>query len=117
MAERCFILVHHNGEITNTKEGATFCSQNPVSVSISSSVTLLELQNTILRKLGQLNRKQITQVVYRLPIVFGQGVVCYTSFPIGSDDDVSLMFYCHSQFPEFRITKLFNTLEDTNVSS
>ena len=69
MSEKClsFIFIHHNGEITNTLEGAAFCSQNPVGVNISSFVTLLKLHNTILRKLGQLNWKQITQVVYRLP--------------------------------------------------
>ena len=91
MAKRCFMLVHHNDEITNTEERATFYSQNPVSVSLSSSITLLELQNTILRKLGQLNRKQITQMIYRLPTTFGQGVVRYTSLPVGSNNDVSLM--------------------------
>ena len=51
MFERSFILIHHNGEITNKTKGATFCSQNLVCVSVSSSITLLELQNTILRKL------------------------------------------------------------------
>ena len=56
MSERFIILIHHNGEITNTTEGVTFYSQNPVGVTVfSSSITLLELQNTILRKLGLLN--------------------------------------------------------------
>ena len=117
MDERYFILVYHNGEITNIEEEVTFCSQNPVGVSVSPSVTLLELQNTILRKLGQLNNKQINQVLYMLPIVFGQSVVCYRSFSVRSDDDVSLMFYGHSQFPKIRIIELFIILEDTNVSS
>ena len=72
MLERSFILIHHNSEITSTVEGSTFYSQNLVGVSVSSSITLLELQSTILRKLGQLNRKQITEMVYRLPTAIGK---------------------------------------------
>ena len=117
MFERSFILIHHNGEITNKTKGATFCSQNLVCVSVSSSITLLELQNTILRKLWQLNWNQITEVVYRLPTTVGQGEVRYTTFLVGSDEDVSLMFYYHSQCLEIRVIELFITLEYTNVSS
>ena len=75
MSKRFFVLIHHNGEITNTIEGATLCNQNPIAVSVCSFITFLELQNTILRKLEQLNRKQITEVVYRLPIAVAQSVV------------------------------------------
>ena len=118
MSERVIILIHHNGEITNIVEGTTFYSQNPVGVTISSSsITLSVLTNKILRKLGFLNRKQITGIVYRMPAVFGPGVVRYTSFPVGSDEDVNLMFYCHSQCPGIQIIELFVTLEDINGSS
>ena len=55
-------------------------------------------------------------MVYRLPTASGQGVIWYTSFPVGSDKDVSLMFYCHSQCLEIRIIELFVTLEDMNNS-
>ena len=57
MAERFYILVHHNGEITNTIEGMTFCNTNPVCVSVHPSMTLLELQRRILQKLRQQNNK------------------------------------------------------------
>ena len=56
---KSYILVHHNGEITNTDEGVTFCSQNPQFMTVHPPITLLELQNTILQKLGQQNNKQI----------------------------------------------------------
>ena len=56
-------------------------------------------------------------MVYKLPTAVGQGVVCYTSFPIESDENVSHMFYCHSQCPEIHVIKLFVTFKDTNVSS
>ena len=34
MFKRSFILIHHNGEIINTVKGATFCSENPIGVSV-----------------------------------------------------------------------------------
>ena len=37
MSERFIILIHHNGEITNTAEDTTFYSQDPVGITISSS--------------------------------------------------------------------------------
>ena len=52
-------------------------------------------------------------MVYRLPTTIRQAVVRYTSFSIGNDKDVSLMFYSHSQCPEIRVIELFITLEDT----
>ena len=52
MTER-YILIYHSGEITNTDEGVIFCSQNPQFVAIHPSITLLELQNTNLQKIGQ----------------------------------------------------------------
>ena len=117
MYERFIILIHYNGEITNTEEGTTFYNQNPVGVTISSSsITLSELKNRILRKLGLLNRKQITGIMYRIPVAFGPGVVRYTSFPVGSDEDVNLIFYYHSQCLRIRIMELFVTLEDMNDS-
>ena len=44
-------------------------------------------------------------------------MVWYTSFLVGSDEGVSLMFYCQSQCPEICIIELFVTLEDMNGSS
>ena len=52
MAERYYILIHHGGEITNIEEGTTFCSKNPIYVTIRAFVTLLKLQNKTLHKLG-----------------------------------------------------------------
>ena len=51
MAES-YILVHHNGKITNTNKGVTFCNQNPQFMAVHPPINLLELQNTIMQKLG-----------------------------------------------------------------
>ena len=80
MAERCYILVHHGSEIINTNEGVTFCSQNPQFIAICPSVTLVELQSTIMQKLGQQGNKQITQVFYRVSIAIRNDMIHYKSW-------------------------------------
>ena len=117
MAEKFYILVHHNGEITNTNEGVTFCSSNPVCLNIHPSITLLELQSRILQKLRQQNNKHIAQMVYRLPIVVGKDLIRYNSLEISCDEDIGVMFDCRAQFPEIRIMELFIILQDSALSS
>ena len=116
MAKRYYMLVHHGGKITNTNERTIFCNQNSVYVTVHPSITLLELQNTTLQKLGQQNNKQITQVLYRLPLMIGNSVICHKSFTISSNDDVSLTFDCHTHFLEIRIIELFIILEKSHFS-
>ena len=111
MAARCHILVHYSCEMINTDEGVTFCSHNPQFMAIHLSITLLELQSTILQKIGQRSNKKITQVFYRVPIAIRNGVIRYRSWQLSSDDDVGLIFDCHAQFPEIHIIELFVALE------
>ena len=99
MSER-YILIHSNGEIINTDEGIIFNSQNPQFMAVYPPITFIELQNIILQKLGQQNNKQVTQVLYQLPMVMGKGVLRYKSWQLSSDNDVELMFTFHSQFPD-----------------
>ena len=117
MAKRCYILVHYSGEIINTYEGVNFYSQNPQFMIIRPYVIQLELWNTILQRIGQQNNKQITQVFYQVPIAIGKDVIRYRSWQLSSNDDVSLMFDCHTQYPEIRTIELFIVLEESHFSS
>ena len=45
------------------------------------------------------------------------GLIHYRSFLISSDDDISLMFDCHTLFPDIRIVELFIVLEESHFSS
>ena len=47
-----YILVHHSGEIINIDGVVTFCSQDPQFTAVHPSITFLELQNTILYRIG-----------------------------------------------------------------
>ena len=116
MSER-YILIHSNGEIINTDEGITFNSQNPQFMAVYPPITFIELQNIILQKLGQQNNKQVTQVLYRLPMVMGKGVLRYKSWQLSSDNDVELMFTFHSQFPDIHFIELFVIIEESHFSS
>ena len=74
-----YILIHHSDDITNTDEGVTFCSQNPQFMVVHQSITFLELQNTILQKIGQQNNKKSHKCFIRCPMVIGKGVLYYRS--------------------------------------
>ena len=80
-------------------------------------ITFLELQNTILQKIGQQNNKQVTQVLYRLPIEIGKGVLRYRNWQLSSDNDVELMFTFHAQFLKIHFIELFIILEESHFSS
>ena len=116
MSER-YILIHSNGEIINTDEGITFNSQNPQFMAVYPPITFIELQNIILQKLGQQNNKQVMQVLCRLPMVVGKGVLRYKSWQLSSDNDVELMFTFHSQFPDIHFIELFVIIEESHFSS
>ena len=116
MAES-YIFVYHSGEIVNTDEGVTFCSQNPQFIAVRPTINFLELQNIILQKLGEVGNKQITQVIYRVPMAIGKGVLRYRSWQLSNDNDVGLMFNFHAQFEEIRIIELYVVLEDLHFSS
>ena len=89
----------------------------PSLSEVYPSITLLELQSRILQKSCQQNNKQITQMVYRLPIAVGKDLICYNSLDFSYDKDVSVMFDCHAQFPEFHIMEFFVILHDSALSS
>ena len=116
MAES-YILVYHSGEIVNTDEGVTFCSQNPQFIAVRPTINFLELQNIILQKLGEVGNKQITQVIYRVPMAIGKGVLRYRSWQLSNDNDIGLMFNFHAQFEEIHIIELYVVLEDSHFSS
>ena len=117
MAERYYILIYYSGEITNTDKGVTFCSQNPQFIIVRPFITLLELHNTILRKIDQQSNKQIIQVFDQVPITIKKGVICYRNWQLSSDNDVSFMFDCHAQYLEIRIIELFIILEELHFNS
>ncbi|RYQ86549.1 hypothetical protein Ahy_B10g106216 isoform A [Arachis hypogaea] len=112
-----FAIVHHCGEIIDTIEGTTFRSKNPIGIFINSTTSYADLQDNILQKLDQFDRKQVSEILYRLPISISGGHATYQRFPIRSDSDMQVLFYCQSKCPEIRTIELFVRIEEIFGSS
>ncbi|XP_057738164.1 uncharacterized protein LOC130955342 isoform X1 [Arachis stenosperma] len=112
-----FVVVHHCGEIIDTIEGTTFSSKNPIGIFINSTTSYADLQDNILQKLDQFDKKRVSEILYRLPISFSGGHARYQRFPIRSDSDMQVLFYCQSTCPEIRTIELFVRIEEIFGSS
>ncbi|MED6212329.1 hypothetical protein PIB30_082261 [Stylosanthes scabra] len=99
--ESFLALVHYDGMIRyKTRENVKFTDKSPTNVFITSRTTLLNLQCSIIRKLGLDGKKRMSMIYYRIPIsVVAQGVK-YGCFAIEGDDDLQILFHCRRQFLE-----------------
>ncbi|MED6122574.1 hypothetical protein PIB30_040956, partial [Stylosanthes scabra] len=116
--ESFLALVHHDGKIRyKTREGVKFTDKSPTNVFITPRTTLLDLQGSIIRKLGLDGRKRVSMIYYRIPISVVASGVKYGCFAVERDDDLQILFHCRRQFPEVRTTELFVEIVDPIASS
>ncbi|MED6191998.1 hypothetical protein PIB30_006146 [Stylosanthes scabra] len=115
---RAFLLSSTTTEKLDTKlESVKFTDKSPTNVFITPRTTLLDLQRSIIRKLGLDGQKRVSMTYYRIPIsVVAQGVK-YGCFAVEGDDDIQILFHCRRQFPEVRTTELFVEIVDPIASS
>ncbi|XP_057755411.1 uncharacterized protein LOC130974552 [Arachis stenosperma] len=74
-------------------------------------MSLSDLKNIILEKLGVLGCKWVKKLFYKIPMAVVSTGVQYETFPVKSDEDIRVLFYCVRSFPEIRIHELFAKLE------
>ncbi|MED6119826.1 hypothetical protein PIB30_015346 [Stylosanthes scabra] len=118
--ERSFLaLVHYTRKIKkkNSRVEIRFSSKEFISVFLRFSTTLVELQNSILQKLGVANSKWVSKLFYRFHIAVVSEHVKYGPFVIQTDADLEVIFHCRRDFPEIRTTNLYVKLEDIIASS
>ncbi|XP_052119386.1 transcription initiation factor TFIID subunit 4b isoform X2 [Arachis duranensis] len=111
-----FILVHPNGYVEDTVDGP-FQSSEPLLMSIHRQKSLLELKNLILRNMGELERKQISRMAYRLHVKIGPQASDCQVFWLKSDQDIQLMFGYHDSNSELRCIELYVKVEEDTISS
>ncbi|MED6186741.1 hypothetical protein PIB30_069621 [Stylosanthes scabra] len=116
--ERSFLaFVHYTGNIKKiSRVGIRFSSKESISVFLRSSTTPVELQNTILQKLGVASSKRVVKLFYKAPVVVVSEHVKYGSFVIHSNADLEVIFHCRRHFSEVRTTELYAKLEDSVAS-
>ncbi|XP_016163984.1 uncharacterized protein LOC107606433 [Arachis ipaensis] len=74
-------------------------------------MTLSDLKNSILEKVGVLGSKWVKKLFYKIPMAVVSTGVQYETFAVKADEDIRVLFYCVRSFPEIRIHELFTKLE------
>ncbi|MED6141641.1 hypothetical protein PIB30_105422, partial [Stylosanthes scabra] len=106
-------LVHHDGRIRyKTRESVKFTDKSPANVFMTTRTTLVDLQGSIIRKLGLDGRKRV-KIYYRIPISVVARGVKYGCLAVEGDDDLQILIHCRRQFPEVQTTELFVEIADS----
>ncbi|XP_052110295.1 uncharacterized protein LOC127741586 [Arachis duranensis] len=74
-------------------------------------MSLSDLKNSILEKLGVLDSKWVKKLFYKIPMAVVSTGVQYEIFAVKADEDIRVLFYCVRSFPKIRIHELFAKLE------
>ncbi|XP_015955797.1 uncharacterized protein LOC107480167 [Arachis duranensis] len=74
-------------------------------------MSLSDLKNSILEKLGVLGSKWVKKLFYKIPMAVVSTGVQYETFAVKADEDIRVLFYCVRSFSEIRIHELFAKLE------
>ncbi|XLU62751.1 uncharacterized protein LOC107605601 isoform X1 [Arachis ipaensis] len=109
-----FVLVQPNGYIKDTVGGATFQSWDPLLMNFDTDhqESLLELKNLILANMGELGRKKISHMAYKLHGIIGPQLSDSRVIWLTSDQDIHLMFDFHVSNCELRCIELYIKVED-----
>ncbi|XP_050918710.1 uncharacterized protein LOC127136159 [Lathyrus oleraceus] len=106
------VQIHYNGSIfPDVNVGVIFQNTNVQQLKIHPRSNYTHLKERLENKL----RQQITDIYYRYPC-FNDGVnnVTYTKTKIEDDNDVGLMFQCHSTYNLSNVIELYVCLVDHN---
>ncbi|MED6212858.1 hypothetical protein PIB30_087458 [Stylosanthes scabra] len=110
-------LVYRDDRIRyKTREGVKFTDKSPDNIFMTTRTILVDLQGSIIRKLGLDGRKRV-KIYYRIPISVVARGVKYGCLAVEGDDDLQILFHCRRQFPEARTTELFVKIADSLESS
>ncbi|XP_057740335.1 uncharacterized protein LOC130957498 [Arachis stenosperma] len=74
-------------------------------------MSLSDLKNSILEKLGVLGNKWVKKLFYKISMAVVSTGVRYETFAVKADEDIRVLFYCVRSFPEIKIHELFAKLE------
>ncbi|MED6124180.1 hypothetical protein PIB30_056642 [Stylosanthes scabra] len=109
-------IVYPDGVVSQSAEGIMFSCEDPVWILIPTQTCLQDLKILILMNLGQLGRKEITRLLYRMPIAVANSFV-YQKMQIRSDTNVLMMFSYHHGIANVFAVELCVQLEDVGASS
>ncbi|MED6153045.1 hypothetical protein PIB30_097762 [Stylosanthes scabra] len=97
-------------------EGVMFSCEEPVWVMIPSLVSLLDLKNVILVNLGEAGKKEVTRILYRMPVAVANTFV-NRKMPLRTDQNVTMMFSYHRGISSVFAIELCVQLQEVGGSS
>ncbi|MED6209209.1 hypothetical protein PIB30_052521 [Stylosanthes scabra] len=75
-----------------------------------------DLKNLILMNLGEVGRKEVTRILYRMPVAMANSFI-YRKMPLRTDQNVSMMFSYHYGIASVFAIELCVQMEDLGGSS
>ncbi|MED6163501.1 hypothetical protein PIB30_080515 [Stylosanthes scabra] len=109
-------IIYPNGEISQSAEGVMFSCEELVWVMIQTQISLLDLKNLILMNLGEVGRKEVMRIFYRMPVAVANTFV-YRKMPLRTDQNVSMMFSYHRGISSVFAIEFCVQLQDVGGSS
>ncbi|RYR04919.1 hypothetical protein Ahy_B06g084729 [Arachis hypogaea] len=113
---KCHKFVCTAHELGQAGEGVTFMCDDPLWIMISPQSCLQQLKNIILMNTGLIGKKEISTVIYRMPVAVANSFT-YQKMHIKSDQHVSMMFSYHRSIGSIYSMELCVKLQDVGGSS
>jgi hypothetical protein len=114
MASNKFVYVYYNGQVLRNSYGIFFQSEETQTFKVSRRSSLVELKDRIEKK--HHSGMEVSDIIYRNPIFFGNGTMQFEPLKILDDDDVEAMFDIHSQFKDMGSIELCVNLNERQPS-
>ncbi|MED6218280.1 hypothetical protein PIB30_025371 [Stylosanthes scabra] len=109
-------IVYPNEKISQSFEGVMFSCEDPVWVLISTQTCLQELKSLILMNLDEVKRKEVTRILYRMPVAMANSFV-YRKMPLRTNQNVSMMFSYHCGIASVFAIEFYVQIQDVGGSS
>ncbi|RYR54535.1 hypothetical protein Ahy_A06g029834 isoform A [Arachis hypogaea] len=110
-SEHIYVIVYPNEKISHTIEGVKFMCDDPFWIMISPQSSLQQLKNLILMNTWLIEKKEIRNLVYRMPVAVASSFA-YQKMYIKSDHHVSMMFFYHRRIGSIYSMELCVKLQD-----
>ncbi|RYR20476.1 hypothetical protein Ahy_B03g065632 [Arachis hypogaea] len=93
--------------------GVTFSSKKQIDVFVNLSMSLMDLKNSTLQKLGKCDKKRVKQVFFfRISISLRQGYVKFGRYEILDNNDIQVIFHSQARFLNLDAMELFAIMID-----
>ncbi|MED6169358.1 hypothetical protein PIB30_020664 [Stylosanthes scabra] len=109
-------IIYPNGETSQSSEGVMFSCEDPVWIMIPAQASFQDLKNLILMSLAEVGRKEVTRILYQMPVAVANSFV-YRKMPLRTDENVAMMFSYHRGIASVFAIELCVQMQDVGGNS